>query len=306
MNSVDDSTIAIDRTLTLLEYGSCRDPVQAELLFQQRASLNRYLNKSWLTEGYHQGQPSILACDHVGILPFSVDGQPRLLMIAPKGCQHNEDLGLRRFLELLALSEGESLPEEMPGWDAHQGPHRFLLFLGYHYARLLTELCRRDFRSYYRAEEGDLRGIVRGRLNIPAFARGAVQGKSHVLPCRWEEFTVDNWDNRILWGAAQGIKAMGAAIDAEAARLVWQPFHRLSSWFSSVSDVPITNMDFSRSRLGRTSAYYRRALAWARLLLQGSELPAKGGSVPPLALNAPMIFEKFAEAIARNALPNRS
>ena len=38
----------------------------------------------------------------------------------------------------------------------------------------------------------------------------------------------------------------------------------------------------------------------------GFSIPAKGGSVPPLALNAPMIFEKFAEAIAREALPNRS
>ena len=52
--------------------------------------------------------------------------------------------------------------------------------------------------------------------------------------------------------------------------------------------------------------YYARALAWARLLLQGSDLPAVGGQVPPLVLNAPVAFEKFAEVIARAALPDAS
>ena len=217
---------------------------------------------------------------YVGLLPFSVEGEPRLLMIAPKGCQQNEKLGLRRFLELVALSEGESPPEEIPGLEGCRGPHRFLLFLGYHYAKLLTELCRRDFRSYYRPEEAELRGYVRGRLNVPAYARFGVQGRPHILPCKWDEFTVDNWDNRILWGAAHRLKTVAAILDAEAARLVWQPFQRLLSWFGPVANVPITSMDFNRSCLGRTSVYYRRSLAWARLLLQGGELPAEGGAYP--------------------------
>jgi len=307
MTSIQDSTVTLDRTLTLLEYGSCRDPVQADLLFQLRESLKRYLSKGWLKLSVdEQGKASIRACDHVGLLPFPVEGQSRLLMIAPKGCQQNEELGLRRFLELLVLSEGQSPLEELPGWEGRWGPHRFLLFLGYYYAKLLTELCQRDFRSYYRAEEDELRGFVRGRLNVPAYARLAVQGKPHILPCRWDDFTVDNWDNRILWGAARRLRAVAAALDPEAARLVWQPFQRLLSWFSPVVEVPITSMDFHRSRLGRTSGYYRRSLAWARLLLEGSDLPAEGGDVPPLVLNAPKIFEKFAEAAVREALPDAS
>jgi hypothetical protein len=304
MSHVDTPTNGLDRTLMLLEYGSCKDPLQAELLFEHRGSLKRYLDNGWLVEGFHCGKPAVLACDHVGILPYSVAGQHRLLMIAPKGCKDDETIGLRRFLELVALSEGEPMPKEFSGWEGQRGPHRFLLFLSQHYANLLTELCRRDFRSYYRSEEGELRGFVRGRLTVSAYVRNEIQGRPHKLPCEWDEFTIDNWDNRILWAAARALKAMARTISPEAARLVWKPFHQLTSWFSPVSDVTITSTDFHRSRLGRTSGYYRRALAWAKMLLQGSELPAAGGHATPIVLDAPRIFEKFAESVARDALPD--
>src|SRR5712692_4016527 len=68
--------------------------------------------------------------------------------------------------------------------------------------------------------------------------------------------------------------------------------------------MPIRALDFRYSRLGRTSRYYRQALAWARLLLQGSELPTATGQVPPLILDTHRAFEKFAEAVASAALPD--
>ena len=117
---------------------------------------------------------------------------------------------------------------------------------------------------------------------------------------------MDNWDNRILWAVARRLKNVATALDAKAARLVWEPFQHLLSWFGPVAEVPITAADFHRSRLGRTSRYYRRALIWARLLLQGSDLPAAGGQVPPLVLDAPVAFEKFAEVVARAAIPDVS
>jgi hypothetical protein len=235
------------------------------------------LDRRWLTRAFEKDKPCIRAAEYVGALPFSVQGRSHLLLIAPKGCQQKPDLGLLRFLELLAFDEGETLQEEdIIGSEGKLGPHRFLLFLARHYASLLKELCRRDFRSYYRAEEDELRGFIRGRLHLTGYARLAVQGKRHILPCRWDEFTVDNWDNRILWAAARRLKNLAAALDPHAARLVWEPFQHLLSWFGPVAEMPITAADFHRSRLGRTSRYYRRALVWARLLLQGSDLPAAG------------------------------
>jgi hypothetical protein len=68
-----------------------------------------------------------------------------------------------------------------------------------------------------------------------------------------------------------------------------------------VADVPVTAADFSKSRLGRTSRHYRDALAWARFLLRGSDLPTAAGRVPPLILNANDAFERFAKVLAQSA-----
>lgn len=296
----------LSQILRLFEYGTCSDPEQAAWLYDQRdVGLKPYLNKQLKLRFNKDGQPSVFADEYVGVLPFNVDGKSHLLYVAPKGCQADERNGLLRFLELLAFEKDQKLPD-ISGWEGIHGPHLFLLFLAHFYGRQLKELCRRDFRSYYRHEEGDLRSFIRGRLNLPAYARLAVRGKPHILPCRWDEFTVDNWDNRILWGVARRLKRVAGLLDTEAARQVWEPFQGLVPWFGSVADMPITAADFRKSRLGRMSRYYRRALAWARLLLQGSDLPTVDGRVPPLVLSAPAAFENFAKAVAKEALPSAS
>jgi hypothetical protein len=272
----------LDRELTLFEYDTCSNLDQATALFEQSQSLKPYLTMHWLTRSFKDDKPCLRAAHYVGVFPFSAPDQSHLLLIAPKGCRRDWKHGLLRFLELFALAEGETPPEDIAGWQGQLGPHTFLLFLARHYAQLLQELCRRDFRSYYRPEEGNLRSRIRGRLQFAAYERLALRGKQHVLPCSWEEFTVDNWDNRILWAAARRLKAVAGAFDSQAATLVWQPFERLLPWFSAVADVPIRRVDLRKSLLGRTSRHYRQALAWARYLLQGSDLPAWGGQVPPL------------------------
>jgi McrBC 5-methylcytosine restriction system component len=300
---MQDPAVALKPELTLFEYGTCLDMDQAAMLYDHRQDLQPYLKQNWLALGFKDDKPCIRAADRVGVLPFSVDGMLHLLLIAPKGCQQDPGLGMLRFLELLAFDDGETRSDEKSGWEGKLGPHRFLLFLARHYASLLKELCQRDFRSYYRAEEEELRGFIRGRLHLTGYARQAVQGKRHILPCRWDDFTVDNWDNRILWAAARRLKNVATALGPHAARLVWKPFQHLLSWFGPVAEMPITAADFHRSRLGRTSRYYRRALVWARLFLQGSDLPAAGGQVPALVLDAPAAFERFAEAVVRAAFP---
>jgi hypothetical protein len=288
----------------LLEYGSCSNAFEAAVLFESRDCLKPYLEKKWLTRAFDGDQPCLRASHYVGVLPFSDTSGKHSILIAPKGCGKDWCLGLRRFLELLALAEDAAPPEDSTGLQGEMGPDTFLLFLARHYAQLLQELCRRDFRSYYRGEEGELRSYIRGRLQLARYARGALRGKPHVLPCQWEEFTVDNWDNRILWAAVRRLERVAACLDIQAAVSVWKPFQPLLSWFSAVKEVAITAGDLRKSRLGRTSRYYRKALTWARLLLQGSDLPAAGGDVPPLVLDANVAFEQFAEVVARAALPD--
>ncbi len=301
---------SLDRELMLFEYGTCSNPTQGAMLYERRNLLQTYMSEKqkWLTPSFDSEQkPCLRASHYVGLLPFSdVDGS-HLLLIAPKGCQlepKGSHLGLLRFLELIALVEGGSLPEKPLGFQGKLGPHQFLLFLAHHYGSLLKELCQRDFRSYYRPEEDELRSRIRGRLHIASYARLAVRGKPHILPCRWDEFTVDNWDNRILWAAARRLKQIAGQLAPEAAAWVWRPFKSLLPWFSAVAEVPITVHDLRKSRLDRTSRYYRHALAWAKLLIRGSDVPTAGGRTPPLVLNSNTAFEKFAAVVARDALPD--
>jgi hypothetical protein len=240
--------------------------------------LKVYLGKTWLLRSFQDSQPCIRASHYVGLLPFSDGVSPHLLMIAPKGCRQNENDGILRFLELIALGNGETPPEDLPGLQGQKGPQLFLLFLAHHYADLLKELCLRDFRSYYRPEEDELRSRIRGRLHVERYARLAVRGKPHILPCRWDEFTVDNWDNRILWAAARRLKQIAGQLAPEAASWVWQPFKSLLPWFSAVAEVPITVHDLRKLRLRRMSRYYRRkhSVNWLVLCI-----PCAARSVTP-------------------------
>lgn len=286
--------------IKLLEYENSTELYE----HSESKSLNLYLSEKWLLRGFQDNQPCLQASHYVGLLPFSESGRSHLLMIAPKGCRQNPNLGLLRFLELLALGEGKT-PEEPPdNWKGLPGAHQFLLLLAHHYARLLRELCERDFRSYYRPEEDELRSRIRGRLHLAGYARRAVRGKQHILPCRWDEFTVDNWDNRVLWAAARRLKQIAGNLAPEAAAWVWRPFQRLLTWFGGVAEVPVTLHDLRKCQLGRTSRYYRRALTWAELLLRGSDVPTAGGQAPPLALDSNKAFEKFAEVVVRDAKPD--
>ena len=266
-NAPDAAASVLAPELLLFEYGTCGTKEQREHLFSSRFHLKKYLDKKWLTKRFVGDDPNIFASHYVGVLPFLVGGKSNLLLIAPKGCQQDADLGLLRFLELIAFEDGKDLPKDTGGWAGQLGPNKFLLFLAGHYAALLGELCRRDFRYYYRAEEGELRGFIRGRLRPRPRATDCPRQAPHPA-VHWDEFTADNWDNRILWAAARRLRRLAAALDPQAAAAVWKPFRPLRQWFDAVAEVPVTTADFHRSRLGRTYHYYRRALVSGRLLLR--------------------------------------
>jgi hypothetical protein len=127
---METDTVILERELTLFEYDTCSKADQASALFGHRQCLESYVKKSYLTPAFmNNNGPCLRASHYVGLFPFSAADQTHLLLIAPKGCRQNERLGLLRFLELLALAEGETLPEDMDGWNGQFGAHQFLLFL---------------------------------------------------------------------------------------------------------------------------------------------------------------------------------
>jgi 5-methylcytosine-specific restriction endonuclease McrBC regulatory subunit McrC len=118
-----------------------------------------------------------------------------------------------RFLDLALL---EPPQQTRPGLTARRGPHHCVI-LARHYTEVLRQLCRRDFRRHYRQEEGELAAKIRGRLYVAGQLRNRLRGRVHRAPCRWEEFTADNWDNRILLGAARALERAARDIGSHAA-----------------------------------------------------------------------------------------
>jgi len=310
MRMIDDVRTFVDESplpeeSLLVEYQASEDSAERALFYRDREYFRHYWERGWLKLDFEHGQPCIRATHFVGLMPVRSGEKHHLLMVAPKGCSFdspNNPLGLLRFLELAAIADGgESIPEPQ-GFSGKLGRNAFVAILAGYYGQLLQDLCRRDYRNYFKVREEDLNGRVKGRIHTTRHIRNALHGREHRIPCRWEEFSPDNWDNRILLGAIRRLEETAKFLSPEASRYIKSKFLGLEPWFSSVQEVSIRSPDFSKAQLWRTSRYYRRALDWARLILQGFARPVAGGAASPLILDANDIFEQFAKIVTRGAI----
>jgi len=290
----------------LLEYQVSQDLGERNALYRDRTHFRRYWERNeWLALDFESGEPCVRATHFVGLMPFHHGDKAHLIMVGPKGCCFDtpeNPLGLLRFLDLAAIADGGEPIEELQGYSGKMGRNAFVAVLAHQYGRLLNDLCRRDYRRYFQPIEEDLRGRVRGRIHVSGHVRNALRGRQHCVPCRWEEFTSDNWDNRILLGALRRLQQSAAFLAPEAGRYVNNIFLGLEPWFSSVEELPIGPADFIRARLWRTSRCYRSALNWARLIIQGLGRPVAGGGASPLIIDANDVFERFAKLVTRAAV----
>jgi McrBC 5-methylcytosine restriction system component len=305
MESVE-ADLTLPEELLLLEYQASEDHEEGILFYRDRDHFRLYWEREgWLKLDFEKGEPCIRATHFVGLMPFRCDDKDHLIMVAPKGCSFDtpdKPLGLLRFLDLAAIAYGGEPIQELHGVSGKLGRNTFIALLAAHYSQLLHQLCRRDYRRYFRPEEEDLNGRVRGRIKVAGHIRNALRGREHRIPCRWEEFTSDNWDNRILLGATRRLQQTASILAPEAGRYIRDTFIGVEPWFSSVKEVSIRRTDFSKARLWRTSRYYRNALAWARLIVQGLDRPLAAGEAPPLAIDANDAFERFAKVVTRSAV----
>jgi len=306
MSHAAGTACELPEEIRMLEYLPCETQYR-EQLFAECDNLREYLTRRWLILDFVDSNPVITARHFVGVFPFRCKDEacPRrekhLLLVLPKGCRSDEGRELLPFLELLSLAGGGKISEWPEGFKGQRGAGTFLLLLAHHYSGLLAELCRRDFRLYYQPEEGELRGRIRGRLNVHAHHSNTLRAKAHQVPCRWEEFTPDNWDNRILLAGKRRLERSAGALSAKAGAFIRGQFRTTESRFNEVQEMSVSARDLHRARLWRMSPYYRRAFDWARLILQGLDRPVAGGQAPPLALDANDAFERFAEAVTVKA-----
>lgn len=257
---------------------------------------------------------------HVGIFPLRFKQEPhqRILVVVPKGINLDNarevQLGLLYFMQLEELLQDHSQQDEEknkekqdkedPIWSAVEGVgERLLLIFVRHYASALKELGRRDFRRYYNTREADLNGRIRGRLLLARHMQRSLHGKEHMLPCRWDEFTADNLDNRILKLAMDVLETMGWQLGgAKVAGRVRALFSPVRGLFSEVSSIALRQSDLRRTKLDRISPYYRRSLGWARLVLRGTHDFDSHTRLPSLSIDTDKRFEDLARRVTDKAM----
>ena len=150
----------------------------------------------------------------------------------------------------------------------------------------------------YRPREEDLRS-VRGRLDVTRTVRRR-PGTRHLLACRYDELTADILENRILrWTLHRLARGYFGARDDLRARAA-----RCEARMTGVETVAVTDYDFSQVHFDALNRHYRTPLALAELLLDALGVTHRPGrfDLPPMFLNMPVVFERFAAGLLARAL----
>lgn len=184
---------------------------------------------------------------------------------------------------------------------------KFFLVFAYIYS--LYELAKKDFRRYYVEREDVLRGKIKGRIKAAKYLNKWISGKRVEIPCRWGEFTYDNWDNRILKGVLNYIREKAYAgsglLSREVNELLSERGSFVRAHFDEVSDIERWEIDFSKARLRSISKFYRRSLNIAELILKNTDAVAnRVYSLKPMYVDMNILFEAFVNAIAMKAFEN--
>ena len=174
-----------------------------------------------------------------------------------------------------------------------------LLSLAAIFVRRCEDIITGGLLHGYRSRADDLRAL-RGRLDVIASLRRPPANR-HRLPCRYDEFTVDVPENRLLHWALHLVGGLRCA-----GRLGWlrDRVHECLAHMTMVPLVPATATDFAGLRFHSLNRHYRTPLALAELLVSSLGITHRPGrsEMPPLLLDMPSVFERFVRGLLQGEL----
>lgn len=258
--------------------------------------------------------------DKVGVFPFRCNcNKVHLVIVLPKVVKDKDVLsGLRMVSDMAyyAIKYKKDVewcrfffdsPVGYTGTISGEYDLRFFLFFSYIHS--LKELVEKDFRRYYINFEEILKGKLKGKIKLSSYLNKWVSGKRLDIPCRWNEFTYDNFDNRILKYALSYLK------NYSTEGLLFNLITNISkgtgffikSHFDEVSDLLPYEVDFSKVKLKPVSRYYRKSLNIAELIVKNPRtLRNFIHSLKPMYIDMDRLFEGFVSAIAKEAFKERA
>jgi 5-methylcytosine-specific restriction enzyme subunit McrC len=213
------------------------------------------------------------------------------LLIRPK-------VSLDNLFLMLEVGEPE-WREESFEWDTAAG--LLPAFAAFFTRSVERTLSAGVFRAY--RQEEDLIPALRGRLDLAAQFRRP--GLSVPVPCRFEEFTADVTENRVLRAATRTLLRTPGVPGPVRRRLM-----HILSWLDEVADTFVDPGAVDRIHFTRLNERYRPSLTLAQLVLRNQTLldqaPAGiGGVASSFLIDMNLLFQDFVTHRLRRHLRQR-
>lgn len=169
------------------------------------------------------------------------------------------------------------------------------------FASEADRMARRGLPRAYVAHEDDLTK-VRGRLDCIRLARQS-PARRHVVPCRFDELTIDNKVSQFIKAAAE--RAWTVASRTATRQKVEQVLFLLDD-VASVRNIKASDAD--KLQLNRTMQAFERVVRLARWLLEATAPDTQVGSSASwgLLFDMNLLFERYVQRQLRKQLPQYS
>lgn len=156
------------------------------------------------------------------------------------------------------------------------------------YLRHVERVIRQGLKRNYIEQENEL-VAVRGRIEWPQTIDRHLRGKPRVF-CRYEDFTLDGPENRLLLAAIRAIEG-NRSLSVVRRNLA----HRVAEEFVGVRDDMPTLMGFPPAARDRLNQHYHPSLELAALILQGTGMSLQCGAADGAGflLDMNSLFERF-------------
>lgn len=230
------------------------------------------------------GEYRLEATQHVG----SIVVPGATVLIRPK-------VALENLFVMLEVGEPDWRPHDFT-WDTAGG---LLPAFAAFFARSVERMIGPGLLYAYR-EEHDLLPALRGRFDVAAQFRR--QGVAVPIPCRYEEFTADVAENRVLRAALRRL-----AVTPGVPPLVHRRLLHLLARLDGVADVYVDPDLVDRLHFTRLNERYRPALRLAQLVLRNVTLADRAGAraASSFLIDMNALFQDFVTARLQRLLRGR-
>jgi 5-methylcytosine-specific restriction enzyme subunit McrC len=200
------------------------------------------------------------------------------LLVRPKIPVHNL---------FLLLDVGLPADAWRPATFAFETDRNLLAAMAAFYVRTAERALARGVRRDYRAE-ADRLVTLRGRIDVTAQLR--TPGMVSPIACRFDEYTADIVENRVLKAASRRLlRVPGVRPDTR------RTLERLVVQLEEVSDVVVDALAVDRLVFTRLNRHYEPALRLAALVLRNTSLLDRIGTADASAflLDMPTLFQRW-------------